>query len=81
MKERLTSFADAQEQPRLVPVEIPSRPIYSGADEKKRWEAAAAATPRRKGEGFGDWADRVKLAASQGLGEQLSLPRCPGEEG
>lgn len=83
---RYRSFADAAETPetpRMVPVEIVTRPTYESPEEKARWEAATHATPRRNGEGMFEWFERIGAAVRGDgpvAGEQLSL-RDPGEEG
>jgi hypothetical protein len=47
-------------------------PVFDGAEDKRRWEAAIEANPRTPGDDVVEWLDRVTRQA-QG--------RQPGEDG
>lgn len=70
------SSGDAKPQPKVwEPVAVPTRPNYENYDEKQRWEAALASTPREPGEELHEHMARVAAAA------QAGDVREPGQEG
>lgn len=63
-----------------TPVVNPS-PKYDGVEEKRRWENAVPATPRREGEDICDWLRRVSAAAGGVTGDrELAREREPGAD-
>ena len=75
------SFGEAAEKTVWTPV-INAKPRYESFEEKRRWEQAAEDNPRREGEPFGEWAQRVAAAAMRPIGdlERDREEREPGAE-
>jgi hypothetical protein len=68
----------APKQPKVwTPVAVPTRPNYDGIEEKRRWEAALASTPREPGEELHEHMARVAAKAKGATVDE----REPGQEG